>query len=561
MVGMDERDGMSVNVRGHGRVSVSKGTTLGELKEQIGSEESNHAPVVGALYNNRVLGLEYRVLRDCTICFLTIDTEEGADIYRRSLSVLLHAAFIQIAHPGATLKIEHSLGNGFYYSYLNSDELTEAMVKHIEEKMHELVAQGLPFEKQEVEVEEALDLFYEIGAWDRYYLLRYSDRPKAILDKIGELYNLAQGPLVPSTAYLKRFSLLHYPPGLILNFPHTGAREKKPRFKVQEKLFQIYSEQREWSNLLNVESVGKLNLFIIKKQINNLIWLSEGLHEKKIANIADIIAKNTPGRRVIFLAGPSSSGKTTFAKRLTIQLLANGISPLVVSLDNYYLPRQDMPRREDGKTDYDSLYALDLDLIRNHLSDLLDGKSIDIPTYDFKTGLREINGAQLKLDRDQVIIIEGIHGMNPTLTEEVSKDEPFKIYISALTQLNLDVINRIPTATVRLIRRIVRDCYFRHRSARETIGKWPLVRQGEEKNIFPYQEEADVMFNSSLVYEMSVLKGYIEPLLLEINEDDPAYTQARLLLHFTSNFLFITPENVPLTSILREFIGGSGFHY
>jgi len=558
---MERMDAITVNLLDRGQVTVLQGTTLGELKEQAGVKESEHAPVVGALYNKRVLGLEYRVLRQCTISFLTTDSAEGADIYRRSLSALLHAAFIQIEHPGATLKIEHSLGNGFYYSYLNSDRLSGEMVSRIEEKMHDLVAQDLPFEKQEVEVEEALDILYKIGAWDRYYLLRYSGRPKAILYKIGELYNLAQGPLVPSTSYLKRFSLQHHAPGLILNFPQIGAPDEKPRFKVQHKLFQIYSEQREWSELLKVESVGKLNLFIIKKKINNLIWLSEGLHEKKIANIADIIAKNAPVRRVVFLAGPSSSGKTTFAKRLTIQLLANGISPVVVSLDKYYLPRNDMPRGEDGKTDFDSLHALDLDLIRNHLNNLLDGKKITVPDYDFKTGFRETSGVQLKLGRDQVVIIEGIHGMNPALTEEVSKDEPFKIYISALTQLNIDVINRIPTATVRLIRRIVRDCYFRYRSARETIGKWPLVRRGEEKNIFPYQEEADVMFNSSLVYEMSVLKGYVEPLLLDIDEEDPAYTQAQLLLHFTSNFLFITPDNVPLTSILREFIGGSGFHY
>ena len=558
---MDKGGDIVVHIVGHGSVTVSQGMSLGELKATVGIEDSDHAPVVGALYNNRVLGLEYRVFRDCTVDFLTADSPDGADIYRRSLSVLLHAAFIQIEHPGATLKIEHSLGNGFYYSYLDHDELTGSMVDHIEEKMHDLVAQNIPFEKREVEVEEALDLFHGIGAWDRYYLLRYSGRPKVIIYKVGELYNLAQGPLVPSTSYLKQFSLLHHAPGLILNFPQINSNDKAAPFKVQKKLFQIYSEQREWSELLNVESVGKLNLFIIKKQINNLIWLSEGLHEKKIANIADIIAHNAPTRRVIFLAGPSSSGKTTFAKRLTIQLLANGISPVVVSLDNYYLPRQDMPKRDDGNTDFDSLYALDLDLIRNHLSTLLDGRSIDVPSYDFKTGHREQSGDQLKLGTDQVVIIEGIHGMNPTLTRHVSKDEPFKIYISALTQLNLDVINRIPTSMVRLIRRIVRDCYFRYRSARETIGKWPMVRQGEEKNIFPYQEEADVMFNSSLVYEMSVLKGYIEPLLLDIEENDPAYTQARLLLHFTSNFLFITPENVPLTSILREFIGGSGFHY
>jgi uridine kinase len=550
-----------VNVATHGKVTVEAGTTLGELKDMVNAEKDVRTPVVGALCNNRVLGLEYGILRASTVKFLTVDSDEGADIYRRSLSVLLHAAFIQIATPGATLKIEHSLGSGFYYSYLNADELSEEVVSHIEKRMHELVVQDLAFEKMEVEVEEALDIFHEIGAWDRYYLLRYSGRPKAILYRIGELFNLAQGPLVPRTSYLMQFSLLYHPPGLILNFPHHDDRGEKGRLRPQRKLFQIYSEQREWSELLNVESAGKLNLLIIKKKINDLVWLSEGLHEKKIANIADIIARNAPARRVVFLAGPSSSGKTTFAKRLTIQLLANGISPVVISLDNYYLPRKEMPRRDDGNTDYDSLHALDLELIRSHLNDLLDGKRVDIPAYDFKTGFREPSGAQLKLGKDQIVIIEGIHGMNPTLTDVVSKDEPFKIYISALTQLNLDVINRIPTATVRLIRRIVRDSYFRYRSARETIGKWPLVRQGEEKNIFPYQEEADVMFNSSLVYEMSVLKGYVEPLLLDIAEDDPAYTQAKLLLHFTSNFLFITPENVPLTSILREFIGGSGFHY
>ena len=558
---MANRGEIDVEVTDYEKVSVRKGTRLIELKERIIPEGDPGAPVVGALYNNRVLGLEYRISRSCTIRFLTTDIEEGADIYRRSLSVLLHAAFIQIEHKGITLKIEHSLGNGFYYTYLNGKDLTSKKVARIEEKMRDMVARDIPFKKREVEVEEALDIFHRIGAWDRYYLLRYSGRPKVILYSIGELYNLAQGPLVPSTCYLKIFSLLHYPPGLILSFPQLDTSEQVPRPVEQKKLFQIYSEQREWSKILNVESAGKLNRSIIKKQISNLIWLSEGLHEKKIANIADLITKNAPERRIIFLAGPSSSGKTTFAKRLTIQLLANGISPEVISLDDYYLPRQQMPRRADGKIDHDSLHALDLELIRNHLNGLLDGKRIDLPKYDFNTGLREMRGDQLRLGRDQVIIIEGIHGINPALTEQVSKEEPFKIYISALTQLNLDVINRIPTSTVRLIRRIVRDCYFRYRSARETIAKWPLVRQGEEKNIFPYQEEADVMFNSSLVYEMSVLKGYVDPLLLDIDESEPAYTQARLLLHFTSNFLFITPEYVPLTSILREFIGGSGFQY
>jgi len=558
---MQEKRKVLVDVSGYGPATVEEGTTLLDLKKRVVTDEHPQVPIVGALFNNWVSGLEYRIRRNCTVCFLTTASEEGADIYRRSLSILLHAAFIKVEHEGATLKIEHSLGKGFYYTYLDSGDLSQDKVRQIEKQMHALVEQNIPFEKREVEVEDALDTFYRIGAWDRYYLLRYSGRPKAVLYRICDLFNLAQGPLVPSTGYLRLYALVHHPPGLILLFPELENPQELPRFMEQKKLFQIYSEQREWSKILNVESAGKLNWFIIKKQISNLIWLSEGLHEKKIAGIADVISRQAQKRRVLFLAGPSSSGKTTFAKRLTIQLLANGISPEVISLDDYYLPRERMAKDHEGKTNYDSLYSLDLDLIRTHLNRLLDGMSVEIPHYDFKTGLQEPSGRKLKLGKDQVIIIEGIHGMNPALTDEVSREQPFKIYISTLTQLNLDVINRIPTSTVRLIRRIVRDCYFRYSSARHTIMKWPLVRQGEERNIFPFQEEADVMFNSSLVYEMSVLKGYVEPLLLDIDENDPAYTQAKLLLHFTSNFLYISPEHVPLTSILREFIGGSGFEY
>jgi uridine kinase len=558
---MQKERKIRVEVSGHGTIDLEEGITLLDLKKRLGLEERTLTPIVGALYNNRVTGLEYQARRNCRVDFLTTASEEGADIYRRSLSILLHAAFIDIEHGGATLKIEHSLSNGYYYTYRDGGDLTLNKVRRIETRMRELVDQEIPFEKREMEVEDALDIFHRIGAWDRYYLLRYSGKTKVVVYRLCSLYNLAQGPLVPSTGYLRLFSLVHHPPGLILLFPDPANPEKLPGFTAQKKLFQIYSEQRKWGSILNVESAGKLNWFIIKKQITNLIWLSEGLHEKKIASIADRITKHARDRRLIFLAGPSSSGKTTFAKRLTIQLLANGVVPVVMSLDDYYLPRERMPKNAAGDTDYDSLYALDLEQIRTHLNGLLDGDTVEIPHYDFRTGLQEPSGRSLRLGKEQVIIVEGIHGMNPALTEEVSRAQPFRIYISALTQLNLDVINRIPTSTVRLIRRIVRDCYFRYSSARHTITKWPLVRQGEEKNIFPFQEEADAMFNSSLVYEMSVLKGYVEPLLLDIDEDDPAYTQARMLLHFTSNFLFISPEHVPLTSILREFIGGSGFQY
>jgi len=552
---------IEVDVERRGTLSVPRPTSLADLKNIAEITEDELVPVVGALYNGRVLGLEYCVVRKCRVRFITTGTEEGADIYRRSLSMLLHAAFLDAVDESATLKIEHSLSRGFYYTYKNNKELTEEAVRYIERRMKEMVEECIPFAKKEYEVEHALDIFENIHAHERLYLLKYSTRAKTTLYTLGKCVNLAQGPLVPHTGYLKLFRLVSYSPGLILVFPTVDRPGELPPFLDQKKLFQIYSEQREWSRLLDVDSAGKLNRAIIRGKIDNLIWLSEGLHEKKIAHIADSITKRVSSSRVIFLAGPSSSGKTTFAKRLMIQLLANGIGAEIIPLDSYYLPRNRMPKNEKGEIDFDSLHALDLELIKKHIRSLLDSRSIEIPKYDFKTGMREEETTGLRLNKNQVVIIEGIHCMNRALTGLICESGSYKIYISALTQLNLDVINRIPTSTVRLIRRIVRDSEFRAYSASQTISKWHLVRRGEEQNIFPHQEEADIMFNSSLVYEMSVLKGYVEPLLLDIEESDPSYTKARLLLHFTSNFLPILPEHVPLTSILREFIGGSGFNY
>jgi uridine kinase len=542
-------------------LTVKRGTSLGDLKKRMRLGENPLVPVVGVLYNHRIIGLEYRLNRDCTVKFITTDTEEGASIYRKGLSMLLHAAFCDLFGSNGTLKIEHSLNKGYFYSYIDHSPMTQDHTSSIEKQMRELVALDLPFEKQVLEKEEALDIFADIGGWDRYYLLKYSDRTRTIIYRLGKCINLAQGPVVPSTGYLRLFTLVHYPPGMILAFPTTERPAELPVSVNQKKLFQIYSEQREWSTILDVDSAGKLNRLIVKGKIDDLIWVSEALHEKKIAQIADVIAKNIRKKRIIMLAGPSSSGKTTFAKRLTIQLLVNGINPEVISLDNYYRDRERMPRDEKGNINMESLYALDVERIHEHLKLLLQGSQIDVPGYDFKTGLSTKSVRKVKLEKNQVVIFEGIHAMNENLTSSISRDEKLKIYVSALTQLNIDYINRIPTSMVRLIRRIVRDFRYRAYSARQTILHWPLVRSGEEQNIFPFQEEADIMFNSALVYEMSVLKGYVEPLLKEIEDTDPIYTKARRALHFTSNFVYINPERVPLTSILREFIGGSGFQY
>ncbi len=558
---METTSTITIEPEGCEKTQAIRGITLLDLKKKLRIKEEPLTPVVGALFNSRIIGLEYKILRNCKLKFITTESEEGANIYRKSLSVLLHSAFINVVKNRATLKIEHSLNKGYFYSYKNKEPLTRAIVEKIENHMRELVSRDLPFKKSECEVEDALEILEKIGAWDRYYLLKYSNFPKTTLYTLGDCINLAQGPLVPSTGYLKLFSIIYYPPGLILTFPQTVKPGELPSAIEQKKLFQIYSEQREWSKILDVDSAGKLNRLIIKGKINDLIWVSEGLHEKKISQIADIITKNLKKKRIILLAGPSSSGKTTFAKRLTIQLLANGIDPKVISFDNYFLSREDMPRDENGAINFESINALDLELINRHLKLLLKGEKIKVPIHNFKTGERKPGAREVRLKKNQIIIFEGIHGMNERLTSLINKDEKYKIYISALTQLNIDYINRIPASTIRLIRRIVRDHQFRAYSAKQTIMQWSQVRSGEEINIFPYQEEADIMFNSSLVYEMSVLKGYVEPLLKEIEDTEEAYTQAKQLLHFISNFVYITPEHVPLTSILREFIGGSGFQY
>ena len=558
---MEKTDSVNIEIKGYGKFSVKKGQSILSIIKSLNIKEDKEFPIVGALFNNRIIGLEYLIKRNGKLDFLTTETEDGMEIYRRSLVLLFHTAFNNVFGKKYKLKIEHSLSRGYYFSIVGCEGLDESELKRIEYVMKELVYSKKPFVKQELEIEDALDLFEAKDAWDRYWLIRYQDNPRVTIYTLEDCSIVGQGPLVPNTGYLKIFSIKLKPPGILLNFPLPQSPMELPEPIKQEKLFQIYSEHREWTRILDIDSVGKLNRAIIKGNIDNLIWVSEGLHEKKIAQIADIITKNARSKRIILLAGPSSSGKTTFAKRLTIQLLANGIKPEVISLDNYYLPRDKIPRDKNGKLDLESLDALNIELIHRHLKMLLEGKQIEVPKYDFKTGKIKDNPRVIKIERDQIVIIEGIHGINEKLTSNISKDEKYKIYISALTQLNLDYVHRIPTSTVRLIRRIVRDNQFRNYSARQTIEQWPNVRAGEEKHIFPFQEEADIMFNSSLVYELAVLRGFIEPLLKDIEDHEPVYTEAKKLLHFLSNFLYISPDYVPLTSILREFIGGSGFRY
>jgi uridine kinase len=365
--------------------------------------------------------------------------------------------------------------------------------------------------------------------------------------------------MVPSMGYLKVFDLLYYDPGFILMYPQAGDPFHIPPFHDLPKLARIFKEAEEWANILDVGDVGALNDKVVSGEINEIILVNEGLHEKKIANIADMIYAGKDKIKIVLIAGPSSSGKTTFARRLSIQLRVLGLKPYPLSLDDYFVDREHTPKDESGNYDFESIRALDLELFNQHLAALLNGEEVEIPRFNFRTGLREWIGRKYKMEKDAVLVIEGIHGLNEILTSSVPRENKYKIYISALTQLNIDNHNRIPTTDSRLMRRIVRDYLYRGRDAATTILTWPQVRAGEEKNIFPYQEEADIMFNSALVYEMCILKKYAAPLLREIPVSSPAYLEAKRLLTFLSYFLEAEENAIPNNSIIREFIGGSCF--
>jgi uridine kinase len=423
------------------------------------------------------------------------------------------------------------------------------------EEYRQFLAQPRSVKQLNAELEAKVQLL----TTDKLRLLKYINLPRINLYRCGDLYDYFYGPMVPSMGYLKVFDLLYYDPGFILMYPQAGDPFHIPPFHDLPKLARIFKEAEEWANILDVGDVGALNDKVVSGEINEIILVNEGLHEKKIANIADMIYAGKDKIKIVLIAGPSSSGKTTFARRLSIQLRVLGLKPYPLSLDDYFVDREHTPKDESGNYDFESIRALDLELFNQHLAALLNGEEVEIPRFNFRTGLREWIGRKYKMEKDAVLVIEGIHGLNEILTSSVPRENKYKIYISALTQLNIDNHNRIPTTDSRLMRRIVRDYLYRDRDAATTILTWPQVRAGEEKNIFPYQEEADIMFNSALVYEMCILKKYAAPLLREIPVSSPAYLEAKRLLTFLSYFLEAEENAIPNNSIIREFIGGSCF--
>jgi len=535
---------------------VPKGRSIMHCIEDSGIKTTY--PVYGAKVNNEIVGLGEALEEDAVIVLIDGTSEDGRKIYRRSLCLVMIRAFNEL-FPEGKVMVYHSLSGGYYCRPVLWRLFTKKDMKSLRARMEEIISRDEPLLRQILTREEALKLFEENGQHDKVKLLQYDKSPVLEVYRSGNLTESLFGRMVPSTGSLKVFELLYYPPGFILRFPRSNNPLQLSAYSEQHKLFRVYYEYNDWVTLMGVRDVCSLNEVISSGETNDLIRVAEALHEKKIAAIADLVAKNKEQLRLILIAGPSSSGKTTFAQRLAVQLRVNGIKPVAISLDNYFLNREQTPRDEKGDYNFEILEALDLELFNENLHKLLAGEEVTIPRFDFAIGQRIEGGNSLKIRRDQPVIVEGIHCLNEKLTEYIAREFKFKIYVSALTQLNLDDHNRINTTDTRVLRRIVRDRQFRGRDALGTLRRWDSVRRGEREHIFPFQENADVMFNSALVYELSVLKNFVEEPLLAIDRNEPEYSEAQRLLLTLQFFSKIGTDEIPPNSILREFIGATCF--
>ena len=492
------------------------------------------------------------------IYFCNTKSSIGYKIYNRTLQFIFIKASLDL-FPNSTITIEHSIGEGVFGEIHKAEALNEEDLKKIKERMLELINRDIPIKKIKKKREEAIEIFRGYGMEDKVSLLNHVAFENVSLYELDGRYDYFYGQMAFSTGVIKAFDLMYYDPGFILMSPRQDNLNIVSEFKENRKLSQIFLESERWLNIIGVGEVGALNDKVDNHELRDLIMVSEALHEKKIAQIADMIHERKE-TKVVLIAGPSSSGKTTFANRLSVQLRVNGYIPIPISLDDYFVDREHTPKDENGEYDFESIYSLDLKLFNSHLSSLLEGEEIEIPSFNFRTGEREWEGKKLKLPNNGIVLIEGIHGLNPMLTKSILDKQKFKIYISALTQLNLDNHNRIATTDIRRVRRIVRDYLSRGYGAEETLKMWPSIRRGEEKNIFVFQEEADVMFNSTLVYELCVLKKYALEELDKIKPDSKVYLLASRLKAFLGFFKEIDKDLVPTNSILREFIGGSDFY-
>lgn len=546
-----------VMVVNYGEYEIAEGMTLQDLSKVVfGSEYEKY---LGARINNEIFQLNKPVQDGTEILFLDNHDVDGYRIYTKTISAVFIMA-VKDLYKDANISIEHFLGSGLYAELEHNRSITFSSTAEIEAKMREIVEANIAITRIDYPRDEAIKLFKDEGYEDKVRLFSSIDKEKVSVYKFNGQVDSFHGYLAPSTGYVKEFKLKYYYPGVLLLFPSRKNDYDMDNYKEQKKLAKVFKETQNWLDILDLSYIGSLNEKTNAGRIGEIIAISEALHEKKIGFIADEICKDED-RNIILISGPSSSGKTTFANRLSVQLRVNGKRPVAISVDNYFIERDKTPLSEDGTPDFESLEAIDLEAFNMDLVKLLEGKEIELPKFNFLTGKRERSGKFVRVDRDHPIIIEGIHGLNPRLTFNIPEKNKFKIYISALTNLNIDSHNRISTTDTRLIRRIVRDVKFRGNDILRTFELWSGVRKGEEKHIFPFQEEADIMFDTALVYELAVLKKYVVPLLSSIDNKSIYYSEAKKLRRFLEYFRDIEDEDaIPPNSILREFIGGAYFN-
>lgn len=531
-----------------------RGATLAELFKML--PEWDNPPIMGAVVNGELKELTTKIEMDARVRLVTMQDDDGARIYRRSITFLLEAAFEEL-FPNTQMTLDHSVSAGGYYCQVKGGEtLSHEQLDRLLTRMRELVQADLPFERQLVPLDEAVTYFESRGLKDKVQLLKYRQKEYLVLYRLGEHRDYHHGYMAPSTGYLQWFGLETIGEGFVLRFPRRGSPKEISPLPSYPKLLSTFRQYGNWLERLGIDSVGALNDSIQAGNIREIILVSEALHDLQIIDISQQIAERSEDSRIILIAGPSSSGKTTFSKRLSVQLLAQGFSPFPLEMDNYFVDREQTPKDENGIYNFESLGAMDTHLLSDHLKRLIRGETVRLPKYDFREGKRK-EGEEIRLRPDQMIILEGIHGLNPQLLPEIDPSATYKIYASCLTQLNLDRYNRISTTDTRLLRRIVRDARERGYTAQDTISRWESVQQGEKEYIFPFQENADKLFNSALVYELSALRKDVEPLLRQVPYGTNEYVEAKRLLAFLEWFLPIETNLIPDNSILLEFLGGS----
>ena len=542
-------------------IEVAMGTTLLEVERQLRLDGPH--PFLAAYVNNRIKELNYRIYKPVTVRFIDITSFEGIRVYQRTISFILQKAVREL-FPDRTLYIRHSLGaSGFYCEISGFGPIPAEHLDAIKARMRGIIDRNLPIQGVKMLTDTARKIYEGFGMADKIALLDSRPRLDSKIYTIDSLPGYFYGALTPSTGYTPQFDLHPYYNGFFIALPLRTDPTRLHQSVHQEKMFDVFHQYQSWVEIMGVPTVGQLNSKVLAGDASELIKIAEAFHENKLAQVAGCVAEanRERGVRLVLISGPSSSGKTTFAKRLGVQLRVLGLNPVLISLDDYFVDREKTPRDENGEYDYEALEAIDLEQFNDHLKRLERGESVDIPRYDFISGTRQWHDNPLQLDERSVLIVEGIHGLNPALTPGVPESRKFKIYVSCFTSVALDNVSRIATSDNRLLRRLTRDYRTRGNDALSTLARWESVRRGEEKHIFPYQENADVMFNSSLFYEISVLRRFAEPILREVPDTVPEYGEAKRMLKFLDNFIPISPEEIPPTSLLREFIGGSSFKY